>query len=116
MVEYFGPKKVMTVPFPENNKLPLESKSELDVEIAFPRNQPVGLPPGRAKALLKQSPGVFRLVDKLRAQTPKAETIRAPKVETAPVVVDLTKEEYEDEYGEGDQDTAQQDQGPEEDN
>src|SRR5690242_13381689 len=108
MIEYHGPKKVMTVPFPADNKLPLVSMSELDETVTFPKGQPVPLAPARAQALLKQAPGIFRLVDKLR-QRPQAETVRSQTRPAAPQSVELTEEEYEAEYGPTNQDPALQD-------
>jgi hypothetical protein len=61
MVKYVGPKKIMNVPFPENNEFPLKSFSDLHEVIQFPRNTPIELSPERAEALLNQSPGNFKV-------------------------------------------------------
>ncbi len=74
MVKYVGPKKIMHVPFPADNVLPLSSLALMEDMVEFPRNQGVELSPARAEALLAQSPGVF----KVWGPPIKAQTIRKP--------------------------------------
>jgi hypothetical protein len=82
MVKYVGPKKVMHVPFPEDNKFPLQSMSDMHEMIEFPRGQMVELSPERAEALLAQSPGVFKLEAMIRpAQKPQAITVKVKPIE-----------------------------------
>jgi hypothetical protein len=95
MVKYTGPKKRMHVPFPADNKLPLWSMAALDEMVVFERGQGVELAPERAEALLKQSPGVFK--------------VWGPPIKAAKVV---TTKKQEPSDVQGDQDSTLEDSEP----
>lgn len=93
MVEYVGPKKSITVPFPEDGSFPLKSMADPHVNITFPKKQPAELTPKQAEVLLKACPQTFKACGTVRVKSS--------------VATEITEEEYAS--VEGDSDTARQD-------